>query len=69
MNRRSHLMATPAIQSRVSTMGAMPGVQNAAGFTRVIEAETRRWAPKAGAAATAAATTATTASTATAHKP
>lgn len=39
-------MATPAIKERVALMGAMPGVQNAAGFTRVIEAETKRWAPK-----------------------
>lgn len=55
-------MATPTIQGRLATMGAMPGVQDAAGFARVIEAETRRWAPKPGAAgvapAAAAATTA-----------
>jgi tripartite-type tricarboxylate transporter receptor subunit TctC len=52
-------MATPAIRERVATMGAMPGVQNAAGFSRVIEAETRRWAagPAPAAAATAATTT------------
>ncbi|MEN9630023.1 MAG: hypothetical protein RJA10_3251, partial [Pseudomonadota bacterium] len=46
-------MALPALKERVATMGAMPGVQNAAGFTRVIEAETRRWAPRPGLAATA----------------
>ncbi|MCW5634034.1 MAG: tripartite tricarboxylate transporter substrate binding protein [Rubrivivax sp.] len=44
-------MATPAIKERVATMGAMPGVMNAAGFARVIENETRRWAPKPGSAA------------------
>ena len=48
-------MATAAIKERVAMMGAMPGVQNAAGFTRVIEAETRRWAPRPGMAATATA--------------
>ncbi len=53
-------MATPAIKERVAMMGAMPGAMNAAGLTRVIEAETRRWAPKpgvAGAAPTAPGTT------------
>ena len=55
-------MALPALKERVATMGAMPGVQNAAGFARVIEAETRRWAPKpamAGPAAAPAAVAAT----------
>lgn len=50
-------MATPAIKERVALMGAMPGVMNPAGFTRVIEAETRRWASKTGAAAAPATTT------------
>ncbi len=54
-------MATPAIKERVATMGAMPGVQNAAGFTQAIQSETRRWAPKHGAAAAAAAPSTTTA--------
>ena len=44
-------MATPTIQSRLATMGAIPGVQNAAGFTRVIESEIKRWALKPAAAA------------------
>lgn len=48
-------MATPAVKDRVATMGAMPGVQNAAGFTQVIQAEMKRWAPKPGATAAAAA--------------
>lgn len=57
-------MATPAIKDRVAAMGAMPGVQNAAGFAQVIQNEIRRWAPKAGAAAAAAATPAAPALTA-----
>lgn len=57
-------MATPAVKERVATMGAMPGVQNAAGFTQVIKNEIKRWAPKPGAVATAAAP-----STSTAQKP
>ncbi|MBL8346155.1 MAG: tripartite tricarboxylate transporter substrate binding protein [Rubrivivax sp.] len=52
-------MATPALKERVAMMGAMPGVQNAAGFVRVIDTETKRWAPKPGAAAAAAAATTT----------
>lgn len=47
-------MATPAIKERLATMGAMPGVPNAAAFTQVIQAETKRWAPKPGAAAAVA---------------
>ncbi|MFO1327406.1 MAG: tripartite tricarboxylate transporter substrate binding protein [Rubrivivax sp.] len=50
-------MATPAIKERVATMGAMPGVHNAAGFARIIEAETKRWAPRSGAATATATTT------------
>ena len=46
-------MASPAMKERLATMGAMPGVQNAAGFTQVIQNEIRRWAPKAGAAGAA----------------
>jgi hypothetical protein len=47
---------------------------NAAGFTRIIQEETKRWAPKSGAAAGAAAIAAApattgTASTSTAQKP
>jgi len=52
-------MATPALKERVAMMGAMPGVQTAAGFVRVIETETKRWAPKLGAAVAAAAATTT----------
>ena len=48
-------MATPAIKERVAMMGAMPGVQNAAGFARVIENEIKRWAPTPGAAGASAA--------------
>jgi tripartite-type tricarboxylate transporter receptor subunit TctC len=59
-------MTSPTIKERVATMGAMPGVQNAAGFTRVIENETKRWAPKPGAAAAAAAAPS---ATTTAQKP
>lgn len=40
-------MALPAIQERLKTMGAIPGAMNPAGLARVIEEETRRWAPKA----------------------
>ena len=47
-------MSMPAIKERVAMMGAMPGVQNAAGFARVIENETKRWASKPGAATTTA---------------
>ena len=54
-------MATPAIQERMATMGAMPGAKSAQEFTRVIEIETRRWQPKPAAAAAAAVVTA--------HKP
>ena len=46
-------MASPAMKERLATMGAMPGVQNAAGFTQVIQNEIKRWAPKAGAAGAA----------------
>ena len=53
-------MATPTLQSRMATMGAMPGVQNAAGFARVIESETRRWSARPAAAAAAATPAATT---------
>jgi tripartite-type tricarboxylate transporter receptor subunit TctC len=52
-------MATPTIMERLATMGAMPGVQNAAGFAQLIKNEIKRWAPKPGAAG-AAATAATT---------
>jgi len=48
-------MATPAIKERVAMMGAMPGVQHAAGFTELIKNEIKRWAPKPGAAGMAAA--------------
>jgi len=53
-------MATPAMKERLGIMGAMPGVQNAAGFTQVIKNEIKRWAPRPGAdgAAVAATTTA-----------
>jgi hypothetical protein len=43
-------MATPAMKERLAFMGAMPGVQNANGFTQVIRNEIKRWAPKPGAA-------------------
>ena len=46
-------MAAPAMKERLATMGAMPGVQNAAGFAQVIQNEIRRWAPTAGAAGAA----------------
>jgi tripartite-type tricarboxylate transporter receptor subunit TctC len=46
-------MATPAMKERVASMGAMPGAQNSAGFTRVIQDEARRWAPRPGATAAA----------------
>ena len=49
-------MATPAIQSRVAMMGAMPGVHHAAGFAQVIQNEIKRWAPKAAAASAGPAT-------------
>lgn len=46
-------MAAPAVKERLAAMGAMPGVQNAAGFTGVIQDEIRRWAPRPGAAGAA----------------
>jgi len=46
-------MATPAIRERVAALGAMPGALNAAGLRQVIENETKRWAPRPGAAAAA----------------
>lgn len=48
-------------------MGAMPGVLNATGLARVIENETKRWAPKPGTAS--AATGAPAAAIAAAQKP
>lgn len=57
-------MATPAIKERLASMGAMPGVQHAAGFTQVIQNEIRRWAPRPGAAAAGAADAMTVAATA-----
>ncbi len=51
-------MAAPAIKERLAMMGAMPGVQNAAGFTQVIKNEISRWAPKAVAVGPSAAATA-----------
>lgn len=48
-------MATPAMKERVLVMGAMPGVQNAAGFAQLIGNEIKRWAPKPGVAAAAVA--------------
>jgi tripartite-type tricarboxylate transporter receptor subunit TctC len=48
-------MATPAIKERLATMGAMPGVHNSEGFTRVIQNEIKRWAPKPAAASGTAA--------------
>jgi tripartite-type tricarboxylate transporter receptor subunit TctC len=51
------VMGSPALKERLAVMGAMPGAMNAAGFARVIESETRRWAA------------ATTPSTTTARKP
>ena len=53
------VMATPAIKERVALMGAMPGAMNPAGLTRVIESETRRWAPKPGMAGAAPGATTT----------
>lgn len=38
---------TPAMKERLTTMGAMPGAPTAAAFTRVIQDETKKWAPKA----------------------
>ena len=38
-------MASQAIRDRVLAMGAMPGVQDAPGFTQVIRDEIRRWGP------------------------
>jgi len=46
-------MAAPAVKERLAGMGATPGVQNAAGFAKVIQEEIRRWAPKPGTATAA----------------
>ncbi len=40
------VMGTPALKERVAAMGAMPGAQNSAAFTQVIQNEIKRWAPK-----------------------
>jgi tripartite-type tricarboxylate transporter receptor subunit TctC len=53
-------MATPALKERLAAMGAMPGVQNATGFTQVIKNEMTRWAPRPEAAGTSAAAATTT---------
>ena len=42
---------TPAMKERFASMGAMPGVPTAAAFTRVIQDETKKWAPKAASVA------------------
>jgi tripartite-type tricarboxylate transporter receptor subunit TctC len=42
---------SPSVKERLSTMGAMPGVSTAAAFTKVIQDETRKWAPKPPASA------------------
>ncbi|MDE2367928.1 MAG: hypothetical protein KGN16_03070 [Burkholderiales bacterium] len=62
-------MATPAIKERLAMMGAMPGVQDAAGFTQVIRNEIQRWAPKAQAAAAAVVATTAPAAASVAGKP
>jgi tripartite-type tricarboxylate transporter receptor subunit TctC len=62
-------MATPAMKDRLATMGAMPGVQNAAGFTQVIRNDIKRWGPKPGAAEASVSATTTAASATTARKP
>ena len=62
-------MAAPALKERLATLGAMPGVQNAAGFTQVIQNEIKRWAPKPGAAAAAGAAPPAPSTMTTARKP
>ena len=62
-------MAAPALKERLATLGAMPGVQNAAGFTQVIQNEIKRWAPKQGAAAAAGAAPPAPSTMTTAQKP
>jgi tripartite-type tricarboxylate transporter receptor subunit TctC len=57
------VMATPAIKERVAAMGAMPGAQSAAGLTRVIQDEIKRWAPMSSASTDSAAKPATAAGT------
>jgi tripartite-type tricarboxylate transporter receptor subunit TctC len=42
---------TPDMKERLTTMGAMPGAPTAAAFTRVIQDETKKWAPKAASVA------------------
>lgn len=48
------VMGSPALKERLAVMGAMPGAMNAAGFARVIESETRRWAAATTPSTTAA---------------
>lgn len=48
-------MASPEMQERLAATGAMPGVQNAAGFRKLIQDEIRRWAPATGAPASGSA--------------
>jgi tripartite-type tricarboxylate transporter receptor subunit TctC len=62
-------MATPAMKDRLATMGAMPGVQNAAGFTQVIRNDIKRWGPKPGTAEASVPATTSAASATTARKP
>ncbi len=42
---------TPAMKERLTTLGAVPGVPTAAAFTRLIQDETKKWAPKAASVA------------------
>ena len=42
---------TPAMKERLTTLGAVPGVPTSAAFTRLIQDETKKWAPKAAAVA------------------
>ncbi|OYV02086.1 MAG: hypothetical protein CFE45_01955 [Burkholderiales bacterium PBB5] len=62
-------MATPALKERLAVMGAIPGVQDAAGFTQVIKNEIKRWAPRAGATGAAATATSSPAPVTLAQKP
>lgn len=43
-------VATPGFKERMAVTGAMPGAQSAGEFRKVIQDETRRWAPRPDAA-------------------
>lgn len=54
-------VATPGFKERMAVTGAMPGAQSAGEFRKVIQDETRRWAPRPDAAGSGPSSAAATA--------